>query len=215
MSHVVVFGATGYAGGHITDELLSRGHTVTGVARDTSALANREGLTARQGSVHDAEFVRDVSTGADVLIVALRAAEQNGEKLLDAMPSVAAAASAQGARLGLVGGAGSLFVSDDGPLLVETPEFPEVAKNESLSHKKVLDYLRSGKTDVDWFYVSPAGDFGSWVPGERTGSFRVGDDVLLSDADGKSYISGADLAIAFADEIEEPTHNRARFTVAY
>jgi len=215
MAHVVVFGATGYAGGHITNELLSRGHTVTGVARDTSKLEEREGLTAKAASIHDADVVGRTVDGADVVIVALRAAEENGEKLIDAMPNVLQAASATGARVGIVGGAGSLNVSEGGPLLIETPEFPDAAKDEAGAHQKVLDLVRDDETGADWFYVSPAGEFGSWVPGERTGTFRVGGDVLLVDGEGHSYISGADLAIAFVDEIEKPMHHRERFTVAY
>jgi putative NADH-flavin reductase len=39
--------------------------------------------------------------------------------------------------------------------------------------------------------------------------------VLLTDAEGNSYISGEDLAVALVDEIETPAHRRARFTVAY
>lgn len=215
MSNVVVFGATGYAGGHITAELLSRGHSVTGVARDVGALPPRDSLTVRAGSIHDADFVADVIEGADVVFVALRAAADNGEKLIDAMPSVAAAASAEGARLGVIGGAGSLRVSEGGQLFIDTPEFPDVAKPEASAHYEVLQFLHSGSSDLDWFYVSPGADFGSWAAGERTGQFRVGADVLLRDAGGVSYISGADLAIALADEVETPRHHRARFTVSY
>ena len=53
------------------------------------------------------------------------------------------------------------------------------------------------------------------VLGPRTGSFRLGTDQLLSDADGKSSISFADYAIALVDEIETPRHSRQRFTVGY
>jgi putative NADH-flavin reductase len=114
-----------------------------------------------------------------------------------------------------VGGAGSLRVSEDGPRLVDTPEFPEGAKNEALSHAEVLTALRETGGDVDWFYLSPAAGFGSYNPGEATGAYRVGDDILLADANGTSYISGADYALAFVDEIEQARHHRERFTVAY
>ncbi|WP_295910030.1 hypothetical protein [uncultured Actinomyces sp.] len=36
--------------------------------------------------------------------------------------------------------------------------------------------------------------------------FRLGGDVLLTDENGVSDISGADFAQAFVDEIETPTH---------
>jgi putative NADH-flavin reductase len=53
-----------------------------------------------------------------------------------------------------------------------------------------------------------------FVPGERTGKFRLGGDQLLSNDKGSS-ISFEDYAIALADEIENPAHPRRRFTVGY
>ena len=78
-----------------------------------------------------------------------------------------------------------------------------------------LAVLLQTAPDVDWFYLSPAASFGSYAPGEATDRYRVGGDVLLTDADGNSNISGADYAKAFVDEIEQPAHRRQRFTVAY
>ena len=49
--------------------------------------------------------------------------------------------------------------------------------------------------------------------GERTGKFRLGSDQLLIAADGKSWISFEDDAVALADEIEDPAH--IRFTAGY
>ena len=49
----------------------------------------------------------------------------------------------------------------------------------------------------------------------HTGHFRLGGDVLLTDENGVSDISGADFALAFVDEIETPAHKGQRFTVAY
>ena len=89
------------------------------------------------------------------------------------------------------------------------------ARDEALSHADVLTALRETSDDVDWFYVSPAAGFGSYAPGEATGTYRVGGDVLLTDASGTSFISGADFALAFVDEIEQGRHHRERFTAAY
>ena len=68
---------------------------------------------------------------------------------------------------------------------------------------------------VDWFDLSPAASFGADAAGGATGRYRVGGDVLLTDADGNPNISGADHAKAFMDEIEQPTHRPQRFSVAY
>jgi len=50
---------------------------------------------------------------------------------------------------------------------------------------------------------------------ERTGTFRLGGDHLLTDANGRSWISMEDYAIAMVDELETPRHSQQRFTVGY
>jgi putative NADH-flavin reductase len=52
-------------------------------------------------------------------------------------------------------------------------------------------------------------------PGERTGTFRLGGDQLVTDSRGPSRISAEDFAIALLEEVEHPKHIRQRFTVAY
>ncbi|MCT9620814.1 MULTISPECIES: NAD(P)-dependent oxidoreductase [unclassified Curtobacterium] len=215
MTSIVVFGGTGYAGSAITREALSRGIAVTAVARDTSKLEPAEGLTLAQGDAFDTDFVAEVTKGADVIVVALHAVQADGSELKDAFQPFVDAAAAAGARLGIVGGAGSLLVAEGGPALYDTAEFPDAFKGEAKSHGQVLETLRASDTDVDWFYVSPAAAFGGYNPGERRGTYRTTDDVLLTDADGNSDISGEDFAIAFVDEIASPAHHQARFGVAY
>jgi putative NADH-flavin reductase len=215
MSTIVVFGGTGYAGSAITHEALSRGHQVVAVARDTSKLDAADSLTLAQGDAFDADFVAEVTKGADVVVVALHAVQSDGTELKDRFQHFVDAAAAAGARLGIVGGAGSLLVADGGPALYDTPEFPDAFAGEAKSHGQVLEALRASDTDVDWFYVSPAAAFGSFNPGERLGTYRTSDDLLLTDAEGNSEVSGADFAIAFVDEIETPAHHQARFAVAY
>jgi uncharacterized protein len=75
--------------------------------------------------------------------------------------------------------------------------------------------LQSAPPEFAWFYVSPAGRFGAYAPGERTGRYRVGTDVLLVAENGECRPSGEDLAVAVLDEIEHPAHDRERFHVAY
>jgi putative NADH-flavin reductase len=211
MSRIVVFGVSGYAGGHITAELLDRGHTVVGVARGIAQAAARAGLALRAGSIYDPAFRTDTVKGADAVVVALPAHPAGGPDLDTIVSGLLDAVA--GARLGIVGGAASLLAAEGGPLVLDT--LPEEYKPEAEAHARVLDALRRASTTVDWFYLSPALSFGSWNPGERTGKFRLGTDVLVTDANGNSEISGADYAIAFVDEIEKPAHHRTRFTVAY
>jgi hypothetical protein len=216
---IAIFGGTGYAGSAIRDEALKRGHRVISVTRSLPAGApDTPGLEFRQGSVHDPALVDRVAAEADVVVVSIRFAPDGsgaGVKLLDAVPALTRAAAAHGTRLGVVGGAASLLVAEGGPRLIDTPEFPEQFKPEAGSAAEALEALRADTTGADWFFLSPAAGFGSYNPGQATGKYRLGGDILLTDESGKSEISGADYALAFVDEIDTPAHHRTRFTAAY
>jgi hypothetical protein len=214
MSKIVIFGITGYAGRAIAGELLDRGHHVTGVARNPGQVAPREHLKVVPGSVHDPSLLREVARGAEAIVLAIRVLQDDGAELAIMIPELLKAAANSGARLGVVGGAASLLVTEGGPRVIDAG-FPEEYRAEAEAHGRVLETLRTAGTTVDWFYVSPPFGFGAHNPGTKTGTFRLGTDVLVTDADGKADISGADFAIAVADEIEKPAHHQARFTLGY
>ena len=214
MSTIVIFGGTGYAGGNIAREAASRGHQVISYSR-TAPAEQAEGVEYRTGSLTDDAVLAQAATDADDLVVATHGADVGGSPLVDHVGRLTSAAIEHGARLSFVGGAGSLHVAKGGPRLIDTPDFHEDWKPEALSHAKVLDALRSGPEELDWFYVSPAALFGSFAPGETTGSYRLGGDELVTDAEGNSEISGTDFALAYVDEIEQGKHPRQRFTVAH
>ena len=109
----------------------------------------------------------------------------------------------------VVGGAGSLEVAP-GQRVIDLHDFPEAYKAEASGGAAFLEQLRQ-VTELEWTFLSPSAEF---VPGERTGQFRVGKDALLSNAQG-SRISFEDYAVALVDEIEHPAHVRQRFTVGY
>lgn len=205
MSHIAILGITGRAGSRIAAELLSRGHTVTGVARDTGKAPAQAGLTLKSADASQADALAPLLRGHDAVISSTRFA--GGP---DAATVIAAARRAGVPRLLVVGGAGSLEVAP-GQALVDTPEFPAAYKAEALAGRDFLETLRAEK-DLDWTFLSPSALF---EPGERTGQFRLGGDRLLADAQGASRISMEDFAIALADELEQPKHSRQRFTVGY
>ena len=212
MTSIAIIGGTGYAGGHIAAEAARRGLTVTTVSRSSES-SPVPGVTHVQGQIADSALVEQLAEQHDVLVLAVHA---DGEPaLLDVLPGIAKAVTAGGARLGVVGGAGSLNVAEGGPLLVDTAEFPAEFKATALAHADVLEWFRGAEPDLDWFYVSPPAVFGSYAPGEATGAYRTGSDLLLVDDAGNSEISGADFAVAFVDEVVEPAHRRTRFTVAH
>lgn len=217
MTSLAIIGGTGYSGGNIAAEAAGRGFDVTVVARhEPDSLPS--GATFVRGAVDDADLVSKLAAEHDLLVVAIHAVDADAQPVLaPALPALAAAAVAGGARLGVVGGAGSSLVAPGGPRVVDTPEFPEMFKPEALAHAGVLDWLRSDAVPagLEWFYVSPAGEYGSYAPGETTGSYRTDDDLLVVNADGTSEISGTDYALAFVDEIATPKHRNARFTTGH
>ena len=205
MSKIAILGITGNAGSRIANELLSRGHSVTGIARDPSKAQARAGLTLVAADATQAATLAPLLRGHDVVVSATRFVGG-----IDASTLLAAARQAGVPRIAVVGGAGSLEVAP-GVALIDTPQFPDAYKAEAGAGRVFLQALRSEK-DLDWTFLSPSALF---APGERTGQFRLGSDQLLVDAQGNSHISMEDFAIALADEIERPAHARQRFTVGY
>ena len=214
MAHVVVLGGTGYAGGHIAAEAVGRGLTVTSWSRSLRE-EQISGVEYRTGDLLDSAVLEEALSGADVVVGALSPRGALDGKLREVYSEVARVATAAGVRFGVVGGAGSLFVSEGGPTVASGPDFPEAFRSEATQLAEVLGDLRASDERLDWFFISPAGTFGAYAPGEATGNYRVGGDVLLTDENGESFISGADFAKAFVDEIVTPAHRRERFTVAY
>ncbi|TPW74632.1 NAD(P)-dependent oxidoreductase [Schumannella soli] len=210
---VAVLGITGYSGSNIARELVARGHEVIGLARRTLDAETPEGVSVVAGDVHDATTIATVTQGVDAIVSATRGHMEGGD-LPEVLPILVAAAEAADARLGIVGGAASLRTRPGGPLVIDDG-FPEEWKPEATALITVLETLRASDTGVDWFFLSPAAEYGAWARGERTGAYRTADDDLVVDATGTSTIGGEDYAIAFVDELERPAHHRARFAVGY
>jgi putative NADH-flavin reductase len=93
---------------------------------------------------------------------------------------------------------------------MDTPNFPLQFKPYAVAHRDALAILK--QADLDWTNLSPAAMI---EPGERTGKYRTGGDILLVDEHGHSRISAEDYAVAMVDELENPKHIRRRFTLAY
>jgi putative NADH-flavin reductase len=200
---IALIGATGQAGSRILAELSRRGHAVTAIARHPEKVPALTGVTSAKADAGDVAGLAAVLRGHDVVISSVHFTASDPHKLIEAVH-----ASGVGRYL-VVGGAGSLEVAP-GVKLIDTPEFPPLYKAEAAAGGAFLDLLRE-ETKLDWTFLSPSALF---VPGERTGKFRLGGDQLLANEKGSS-ISFEDYAVAMADEIEKPAHSRQRFTVGY
>ncbi|WP_349827781.1 NAD(P)-dependent oxidoreductase [Brevibacterium litoralis] len=209
-----VLGGTGFAGGHTVAEAAARGHEVVSFSRHVPD-RKVQGVAYREADVLDPATLAEATEGADAVVSAIAPRGALEGRTRPALADLAGHCAQKGVRLGVIGGAGSLRVSEDGPLVMDTPDFPAEILAEVKEMAGVLEDLRAADQRLDWFYLSPAGGFGGFDPGERTGTYRLGGEVLVTDEDGRSYISGADLALALVDELEAPRHRQARFTVGY
>ena len=213
MARIAVIGGTGYAGRHIVAEAVERGHTVVSVARSIPG-ERVPGVTYVEGTLLDAPSLVAELQGVDV-VVSTVPARGDMEGLVRPAVAELVAELPETVRIGVIGGAGGSLSSPDGPRVVDLPSFTEEYKPEALEAIGILDDLEATPASRDFFYIHPAGGFGVWNPGERTGEYRDGGDVVVTDDAGESYISGPDLAVAVIDEIENPRHRRERFTVGY
>ena len=214
MARLCVLGGTGYAGSAVVAEGVRRGHQVTAVSR-TAPAEPMPGVTYLTASVLDEGTLEQAVSGADVVFEALSPRGDMAGKLEPVITRLIELAGERGFRLGVLGGASSLLVQEGGPRLFDASPLPPEVRPEVEYGMAKLDEFKATDDNVDWFYISPAAEFGAWVPSQATGRYRTTDDVLLRGPDGRSEISAADLAIAVLDEIEQPAHRRRRFHVAH
>jgi putative NADH-flavin reductase len=205
---VVLYGATGNSGQQILQELTSRGHQVTAVTRDPSKLPST--VKAVKDDLSSVDAIASVIAGADVVVSAYAPPQDNVDALVGVTErEIAAVKKAGKARLIVVGGAGLLEVAP-GVTLIASGYLPEAYLPIAKAHEKAFNVLKA--SDINWTYFSPAAYF---VPGERTGKFRLGTTNLVANAQGESRISFADYAIALVDEIEKPAHERGQLSIGY
>ena len=211
---ITVFGAAGNVGSRVVTEALSRGHEVTAVVRNSARFKELpDGVRHRTGDANNVEDVVSLSNGQDAVISATRPAAGSESDLVRTTQSLLAGVRKAGARLLVVGGAGSLLVpGSDGTLIVDDSRYVSKAwRAIAQAACEQLEVCRK-ETAVDWAYLSPPAVM---EPGERTGNYRLGADQLLVDSEGNSRISVEDLAVVLLDETERPSHHQARFTAAY
>ena len=206
---IAVIGASGKAGSLIAKEALLRRHEVTAIVRDKAKLTltgckvlqkNLFGLNCDDLKGFDI-IVDAFGTGANPIVENEHQTSLNHlTELIAKLPNV---------RLMVVGGAASLYTDHwHQQRVLET--IPEQWRAVPSSMLTAFEQLQ--KSSVNWTYFSPANTFDA--KGPRTGKYRLGQDELVRNSDGESYLSYADYAVAMLDEIEEGRFIGKRFTAA-
>ncbi|MGQ5718110.1 NAD(P)-dependent oxidoreductase [Pseudochrobactrum asaccharolyticum] len=213
MSKIAIIGASGYVGTALLNEAVKRGHQVSALVRHPEKIAANANVAVVKADVLDTDGLAALLKGHDLVISAYNPGWQEADIRnihIKGSKSITEAVKKAGIkRLIAVGGAGSLEIN--GQQLVDSPEFPAEYKEGALGARQALNDLKA-ENALDWSFVSPAILL---VPGEATGTFRLGKDSPVFDDKGESKITVGDLAVAILDEAEQGKHIRQRFTAAY
>lgn len=204
---LAIIGATGQAGQKILTEALANNLDVTAIVRNKNKLNATVPVIEKDITALTSEDVKPF----DVVISAFGAPAgqeelhvTNGQHLINIFTGL-------NTRLIVVGGAGSLYVDPEKTVKVmDTPDFPAMFFPTASNQGKNLEDLKA--STINWTFVSPSAFFD--VEGPRTGKYIKGQDHLLVNEQGESYVSYADFAVALIDEVKIPSAIQARFTVA-
>lgn len=172
LMHLALLGATGRTGRPLLDQALAAGHTVTALARTSSALAERPGLTVVAGDALDPDAVASVVDGADAVLLTLGPTSgAPPDTMRRAAENVVAAMRQHGVRRVVTEtGAGVPDPKDPGglgPTLMRGVMRLVVPKLLSDSQAHVDAFPQSG---LDWTAVRAP----RLTNGERTGEAKVG-----------------------------------------
>lgn len=204
---IAVVAANGKAGKLVVEEAVQRGMDVTAFVRSENA------TVAQEAVVKDVmDLTAEDLAGFDAVVDAFGAwTPETLPQHSTTLEHLCDVLSGSQTRLLVVGGAGSLYVNPEHTMAVsDTPDFPEIFKPLAFAMAAALADLRK-RDDVNWTYISPAGDF--QADGDRTGEYILGGEELALNDRGESIISYADYAIAMVDEIESGDHVRQRISV--
>lgn len=213
---VAIIGATGFLGSNLVKEFAGRNHEVTAISRNPET-SQPQNVVAVSADVFETDTFAELLKGHDIIISAYNPGWTNPniyEEALAGSKAIQKAVKQSGVKRYIyIGGAGSLYIAD-GLQLIDTPEFPAEYKAGASAAREYLDVLKEEK-DLDWVFFSPAIEMHQGITTGRTGSYRLGLDNPVFDADGRSILSGEDVAVVLADEAENPKHHQQRFTAAY
>ena len=204
---IAVVCANGKAGKLIVKEAVDRGLDVTAIVRGENHTAAKHVLKKDLFDLMAADLEE-----FDVVIDAFGTwAEETLPQHSTSLKHLCDVLSGTSTRLLVVGGAGSLYVNPEHTACVaDGPNFPDMFKPLAAAMAKALGELRQRK-DVQWTYISPAGDF--QAEGDRTGKYILGGEELVLNPKGESVISYADYAIAMIDEATKGNHIQERISV--
>ncbi|HEL1639509.1 TPA: NAD(P)-dependent oxidoreductase [Streptococcus suis] len=204
---IAIIAANGQAGQTIAKEAVERGHQVTAIVRS-------ENKSVAQEVIQKDAFAltKEDLAGFDVVVNAFGAwtpeTLPDHARLAEHLATILAGSPT---RLLVVGGAGSLYLDESQTaMLKDTPDFPAEYLPIAEAMGAGLDLYRQA-TAVNWTYISPAADFDA--EGQKAGAYTLAGEVFQVNAQGESYISYVDYAVALVDIAEKGGYQQERISV--
>ena len=225
---IVVYGASGKIGGVIVSEALSRGHTVIGVSRNAAKLkVDNKKFKAVTGDVTDFDSFKKLTQGADAVIISVSGGgdDKDPKNTTTAKAARVAVQAFSGASKSpeviQIGGATTMA----GTREAMEASMPPFAKPGTPVYTMMFGHLEALQTyqasKIRWSVLTPPMDIAGMGMGDkpivlnRTGKYRTSTTAAVKDANGKSSVNIADLAVAAVDEAEKHQFLGQRFTVGY
>jgi len=213
---IFIIGATGMAGQALTEKAIAAGHEVVANARHAEKLAALQTTLPNISVLAKDAFALTAADFADVDVIldAFATAPDQAYLHVDLAAKLVAILRNTDTRIGFVLGAGSLWTGAGADKHLAYDDIladPETIAWRAIPENQLdeLEFLRRVK-NVNWFGVSPGLMF---VPGAEATNALLGQDELLFNAAGESVTTPGTMATAMLNEIAEPAHQQARFTV--
>ena len=195
--NLFLLGATGRAGRHVLDQALARGHGVTALVRDPSALQARKNLRTKLGDPRRADDLASVLVGHDAVISCLGQRSTSDATLLrEAAAAALEALRRAGVRQYVVVSQGLLFSSRN-PII----HLLRLILARHVADSAAMERLVCA-SDVDWTIVRPP----RLLDGGAAKGYRIETGAQPT---GPWSMQRADLAAYLLDEAEERKSPRA------
>lgn len=202
-----IIGATGKQGNLILEEALNRGHEVLALIRNKDKLA--QDVPYIEKELYD--LTTEEVESLDAVVNAFNAPPNMPQLHQSSLRHVTKILKHTPVRLYVVGGAGSLYIDDSKTtMFFEQEGFSESFKPTAENMTKSLKELERS-TGTTWTYVSPSIHFD--FNGPKTDHYKIGDNVISYNEEGKSYISYKDYAAAMLDIIESGKYKNEHISV--
>lgn len=186
---LVIFGATGHIGQHLTEQALSQGHQVTAFARSPEKIKKtHKNLNVVKGDVLDLASARMVIEGQEGVICALGMPLMNKDRLRSkGTANIVRAMEDVGVkRLVCLSALGAGDSRDTLPFHYKYIIIPLMMRHLFADHEPQEQTIKASSRD--WVIVRPA----NFTKGSRTGTYRHG--FTAADKAPKLKISQADVA---------------------